>query len=86
MNETDNTDDFKTFEDLFCYDCDDSQALLLKEIVEECKSAGLLFQQKKIKQLLIDKGKAFKKTNKGQTCIGICFARDMDSELDFLPE
>ena len=41
--------------------------------MKRCKSADLLFQQKTIKQLLIDKGKAFKTTDKGQTCLGICF-------------
>ena len=86
INETDNTDDYKTFADLFCYDCDETQTLLLKEIVEECKSAGLLFQQKKIKLLLNDKGKTFKKTRNGQTCVGICFAENLNLELDFIDD
>ena len=49
-------------------------------------NSTLLFQQKKIKQLLIDKGKTFKRLSKGQTCFGICFRDEMDDGIDFDPE
>ena len=74
--ETDSVDDYKTFYDLFEFNS--SSNLLLKDIVDKCSMEGLLFQQKKIKQLLVDKGLTFKKTSKGQTCFNISFKK-----LDF---
>jgi len=74
--ETDSVDDYKTFYDLFEFNS--SSNLLLKDIVEKCNMEGLLFQMKKIKQLLIDKGMTFAKTSKGQTCFNISFKK-----LDF---
>jgi hypothetical protein len=82
-NETDNNDDFKTFDSFFNFEASEDNTLLLKDIVEKCKDNNILFQQKKIKQLLLDKGKVFKKTNKGQSCLSICFVGE-ESDPDFI--
>ncbi len=81
QNETDNNDDFKTFDSFFNFEASEDKTLLLKDIVEKCKDNNILFQQKKIKQLLLDKGKLFKKTNKGQACLAISFEGDEDPDF-----
>lgn len=83
QNETDNNDDFKTFDSFFNFEASEDNTLLLKDIVEKCKANNILFQQKKIKQLLLDKGKVFKKTNKGQSCLSICFVGEEETP-DFI--
>mgnify|MGYP003656956087 CR=1 FL=1 len=80
-NETDNNDDFKTFDSFFNFEEPEEKTLLLKDIVDKCRDNNILFQQKKIKQLLMNKGKLFKKTNKGQSCVAISF---IEEEKDFL--
>jgi len=84
-NETDNNDDFKTFDSFFNFEASEENSLLLKDIVEKCNNNNILFQPKKIKQLLLNKGKTFKKTNKGQTCLSICFEGEEEkNDLDFI--
>ena len=84
INETDNNDDFKTFDSFFNFEAPEDNTLLLKDIVQKCKDNNILFQQKKIKQLLMNKGKTFKKTNKGITCVSICFEGEEESNPDFI--
>ena len=84
INETDNNDDFKTFDSFFNFEASQDKSLLLKDIVDICRDNNILFQAKKIKQLLMNKGKTFKKTNKGQVCLSICFQDDEEDEPDFM--
>lgn len=76
INETDDNDDFKTFDSFFNFEQSEKSFILLKDIVVKCKENNILFQQKKIKQLLINKGKVFNKTRNGQACYGISFVDD----------
>ena len=77
-NETDETDDYKTFYSFFDFDAEDKDRLSLKDINAMCKERGLLFQSKKIKHLLINKGLEFKKTNKGIVCFKIKLNEDYE--------
>ena len=61
--ETDDDDDVCTFYNLFNFDGEGK--LLLKDIITACKEKDVLFKGSKIKSLLINKGFASKKTNKG---------------------
>ena len=77
-NEVDDTDDYKKFYSFFDFDADDKDRISLKDINAMCKERGLLFQSKKIKQLLINKGMLFKKTNKGIMCFKIKLNEDYE--------
>jgi len=75
LNETDLIDDFDKFRSLFDFENNnEEEQLLLKDIVDECKRVKILFNQRKIKQLLINEGIEFKKTNKGQTALKLKFS------------
>ena len=78
-NETDETDDYKTFYSYFnLEDQKETDRITLKDINAIVKERGLLFQSKKIKQLLINKGCEFRKTSKGQCCIGASWNEDYE--------